>query len=98
MRHSHFSLCVAFWKFGVELHPRCASCAHVSCAVSQAPESNLTFFLLGSLAVAMTKTEGKRSTEDEGDAGSVASKRAKIDGSDASAAPTPARSDPAVEV
>ena len=98
MRHSNFSLCVAFWKFGVELHPRCSSSAHVSCAVFQAPETNLTFFLLGSLTDAVTKTEGKRSTEDEGDAGSVASKRAKIDGSDASAAPTPARSDPAVEV
>ena len=69
-----------------------------ACKLCSYPESNLTFFLLGSLAVAMTKTEGKRSTEDEGVAGSVASKRAKIDGSDASAAPTPARSDPAVEV
>ena len=98
MRHSHFSLCVAFWKVGVELHPRRASSAHVSLQFCRFPQSNLTFFLLGSLAVAMTKTEGKRSTEDEGDAGSVASKRAKIDGSDASAAPTPARSDPAVEV
>ena len=42
----------------------------------------------------MTKTEGKRSAEDATeDAQGGAVKRVKVDGADASAAPTPARVD-----
>jgi|NorSeaMetagenome_1021524.scaffolds.fasta_scaffold721993_1 hypothetical protein len=42
----------------------------------------------------MSKTEGKRSAEDSAEEAQVgAAKKAKIDGADASAAPTPARVD-----
>jgi hypothetical protein len=41
----------------------------------------------------MTKTEGKRSAEDSAEDTQGCAKKAKVDGADASAAPTPARLD-----